>query len=143
MHTRFLSASIFTLLLVTGHHAFAAEPACPPDLTGTWSGKWESCTTGHCGPLHARFCQIDDCHYRVTFHGRFAKVIPFRYSVVLNIVETKPERVILAGESRLLFFGTFTYHAEATACEFTAHYDSCKDQGTFTLCRDVGKKCCP
>lgn len=110
-------------------------PSCPVDLCGKWSGKWESCTSGHTGPLHARFRKLDDCHYHVAFHGRFWKVFPFRYTVTLNVTGQEGDRIFLSGERRLLFFGTFQYTAEATACDFHASYCAKKDQGTFTLTR--------
>lgn len=114
--------------------------ACPPDLTGKWSGCWESICTGHHGPLHAKFCKVDDCHYRVRFHGRFFKIVPFMYSVTLNVTGQAGDKVLLAGESRVPLFGTFHYHAEADACHFDATYSSCKDHGKFTLSRKPG--CC-
>ncbi|OAI40361.1 hypothetical protein AYO40_04835 [Planctomycetaceae bacterium SCGC AG-212-D15] len=127
--------AIAILLLGSTLSSAADAPCCPPDLSGRWSGHWESCPTGHCGPLHARFCKIDDCHYRVNFHGRFFKVIPFRYSVTLNVTGTADGVVFLSGEKRLLGFGTFTYQAQATDCSFTATYCSRSDTGRFELTR--------
>lgn len=108
------------------------------DLAGSWSGSWQSCTSGHKGPLHATFCKIDDSHYRASFHGRFFVVVPFRYSVTLTVTGQEGDKVTLAGESYLgRLFGTFHYTAEATDCEFTASYTSCRDDGRFVL-----KRCC-
>jgi hypothetical protein len=122
-------------VVITGTVALADDFPCAPDLCGKWSGHWESCPSGHHGPLHARFTRIDDCHYRVHFHGRFAKVIPFRYAVTLNVAGMENGKVLLAGENRLLFFGTFTYQAEATDCNFVATYCSRSDNGRFELTR--------
>jgi len=105
------------------------------DLCGAWSGHWEDCKSGHCGPLQATFCKCDDTHYKVTFTGRFFKVFPFRYSVVLNVIDQKGDKFYLAGESNLGLFGTFTYQAEATATDFVAHYSSCRYEGKFVLSR--------
>lgn len=114
--------------------------ATAADLTGEWSGTWQSCQTGHKGVLKGTFCRIDDQHYRVDFRGRFFKVMPFRYSVTLTIVE-EGDTVRLAGESYLgRLVGTFTYDANATDTDFTANYSSCKDNGIFQLTRC--QECC-
>ncbi|MBI3407429.1 MAG: hypothetical protein HY040_03620 [Planctomycetes bacterium] len=106
------------------------------DLTGCWRGHWEDCKTGHHGPLKANFTKCDDCHYKVTFTGRFMKVVPFRYSVVLNVTGQEGDRVFLSGHSNLgLFFGTFHYDAVATDTDFTADFTSRRYQGRFVLCR--------
>ncbi|HEV3384727.1 MAG TPA: hypothetical protein VG097_07920, partial [Gemmata sp.] len=59
--------------------------AAPPGLSGKWSGYWISETNGHTGSLHGNFKQLDAETYRVRFHGRFAKVIPFWYSTKMHV----------------------------------------------------------
>jgi hypothetical protein len=130
-----LAATGLILLASTGIADNAPVP-CTPDLTGHWSGQWTSCATGHCGPLHASFCRTDDCHYHVVFHGRFAKIIPFRYTMTLNVTGSADGKVFLAGEKRLPGFGVFSFTAEATQCEFIASYCSRSDNGKFELHRD-------
>jgi|SRR5438046_10276387 len=122
------------LLCVTLLCAALDEP-CTADLCGRWSGHWEDCLTGHNGPLRATFTPCGDCRYRVVFSGRFFAVLPFRYAVTLDVVGREGDAVLLAGESQLPFFGTFTYRASATACRFVADYSSCRYQGRFVLCR--------
>src|SRR5262245_15042767 len=73
MVNRFAISSVGVLLLA------ASVQAQPPDLTGRWSGRWESDKNGHSGPLHARFRQLDCETYRVAFRGRFWGVFPFYY----------------------------------------------------------------
>lgn len=115
-----------------------AATASAEDLSGSWSGGWVSSTTGHKGPLHAHFTRLDDASYQVDFRGRFFKLLPFRYSVVLNVVE-EGDTVRLSGDSYLgRMFGWFHYEAVAGGGSFTADYSSCKDQGQFCLTR-----CCP
>lgn len=105
------------------------------DLTGCWSGTWQSCSTGHQGPLQAEFVQLCDGNYEVHFRGRFFKVIPFRYSIVMSAVEENGV-VHLSGSKYLgRMFGTFTFSAQATASEFHADYFSSRDSGKFTLRR--------
>ena len=117
----------------------ATTPAAAADLTGYWSGYWQSCTTGHTGPLEATFCRINASQYRADFSGRFFKLVPFRYSVILDVIHEEDDTVELAGSSYLgRLFGMFRYQAEATGCNFTADYASCKDNGQFVLCRAGG-----
>lgn len=107
------------------------------DLSGCWKGTWESACSGHHGPLNAHFVKCNDQQYRVTFSGRFFKIMPFRYSVTLHAVH-EGDKVKLTGESFLgRLMGTFTYDADATATRFRASYSSCKDNGWFCL-----DKCC-
>jgi hypothetical protein len=106
------------------------------DLSGNWSGQWKSYTSGHEGPLDASFCRVGDNRYRVTFSGRFFKIIPFRYQVTLRVVSDDGASVRLAGSSYLgRIYGTFTYCAMATASSFVSRYDSCRDDGKFVLGR--------
>ena len=67
--------------------------------------------------------------------GRFAKVIPFRYSQTLEVTGTAGDTVFLAGSSRLPGFGTYEYAANATSRDFHATYQSRKDRGAFILRR--------
>jgi hypothetical protein len=105
------------------------------DLSGCWSGTWQSCVTPHKGPLNAEFVRLDADHYEVFFSGRFFKLLPFKYSVVMTATEDNGV-VHLAGSKCLgRLFGTFTFSATATDCEFDATYSSCKDNGCFEMTR--------
>jgi hypothetical protein len=121
--------SLLTGLLLLGMN----QPSYAADLSGTWTGHWESHSSGHKGPLKAAFCKLDDTHYQVRFSGRFLKIIPFRYTVTLEATGQEKDKTILTGEHHLRFFGTFHYRAEATDCEFTANYCADKDSGVFVL----------
>jgi len=110
--------------------------AVATDLSGCWTGSWESCTSGHSGPLNATFTRCGETDYRVKFTGRFLRVIPFRYTVKLTVVEDRGDELVLAGSSYLgRLFGTFSYRASATDGRFTAEYTSKKDDGTFRMTR--------
>lgn len=123
-------------LLFTWLAGALPQSAQAVDLSGCWSGSWQSCTTGHKGPLRATFTRCSDKQYSVDFSGRFFKLLPFRYSVVLDVVQETDDQVTLSGSSYLgRMFGTFTYSASATSTDFQADYSSCKDQGRFLLSR--------
>lgn len=120
--------------------SFAKTSLSADDLSGAWSGSWQSCETRHHGPMSACFEKCGETSYKAHFKGRFFKVFPFQYSVVLNVVEESPEKTVLAGSSYLgRLFGTFYYRAEVTGDCFRATYSSCKDNGTWTLKRN---SCC-
>ena len=105
------------------------------DLSGCWSGSWESCSTGHQGPLFAEFVPCGDSQYEVHFRGRFFKLVPFKYSVTMTAQE-QDGVVHLSGSQYLgRLFGTFSFTATASETCFNARYESCKDQGQFELSR--------
>jgi hypothetical protein len=74
-------------LLLTLAYFICALPIQAADLTGDWSGHWADSKSGHTGPLHTTFRQCDADHFQVTFSGRFFKVIPFRYKVLLTVAD--------------------------------------------------------
>jgi hypothetical protein len=130
-HAR-LSGLVLLALTVAG----GASTARAADLSGCWDGYWQSCSSGHQGPLSATFCRTDPNHYQVTFTGRFFRFIPFRYTVTLSVLADDGQTVTLGGSHDLgRLAGTFTYRATATSTNFTANYYSCKDQGKFVLSR--------
>ncbi|HTU27638.1 MAG TPA: hypothetical protein VMF30_19665 [Pirellulales bacterium] len=118
--------------------ALASAPgiAQATDLTGCWSGYWQSCSTGHEGPLCAVFSKCGDNRYQVAFSGRFFKIFPFHYTVTLNVKSDDGKTVVLAGSNYLgRLFGTFTYQANATGSSFSSNYWSNRDSGKFVLSR--------
>lgn len=133
MGNRLFAAALTIALAVVSTGASRLEAA---DLSGCWTGSWQSCTTGHKGPLRAEFTRCGADAYRVTFSGRFFKVIPFTYTVRLDVVAEDADGVVLAGSSYLgRMFGSFSYRATADECRFTANYSSKKDSGVFRLTR--------
>ena len=65
----------------------------------------------------ARLKQVDACTYRARFTGTFLKVIPFTYSVPLQVAGQGADgSVWLTGQSRLPIFGEFTTQARVDAC---------------------------
>jgi hypothetical protein len=126
---RIAVVAIFALL------AHAGNVLAQPDLSGRWSGHWVSDTNGHSGPLNARFRQIDASTYRVAFHGRFAKVVPFWYTTKLNVVSASDDQVQLTARQQLPFLGAYQTDASATATQFEANFSSRSDAGRFVMSR--------
>ncbi|HUE72995.1 MAG TPA: hypothetical protein VMP01_19070, partial [Pirellulaceae bacterium] len=113
---------LFSLALIAA--GLTAAEVSAADLSGSWSGRWDSLSTGHTGPLNANFTRINESQYQVDFRGRFFKLIPFRYSVVLNVVE-EGETVRLSGDNYLgRRYGWFHYDAVVAGDCFTANYTS-------------------
>lgn len=113
-----------------------AGKASADENSGTWCGQWVSCKSGHNGPLEATICQVNDHCYRADFRGRFAKILPFRYSVTLNVVERGPGYVRLSGSSYLgRIMGDFCYEAVIENGCLRASYRAKRDWGTWTLKR--------
>ena len=134
----FLALAVFVALSIPSVSVAA-------DLSGCWSGTWQSCTTSHKGPLNAEFVRLDENRYEVFFNGRFFKLLPFKYSVVMTATES--DGVIYLSGSQYLgrMFGTFTFSAAASDSQFNANYSSCKDNGRFCLtrCTYVASCCQP
>lgn len=130
-----------TVLCVLSSTSFAqaqtpvVQPSVTPDLSGKWCGYWISDKNGHNGPLKATFKPTDCDTYRVTFSGRFAKVIPFRYSTTMDVVGSGDGVVMLAAEKRLGLGGKFRTMAVATDTNFDANFTSPRDHGRFVMSR--------
>ncbi len=120
----------FTVVLALG------GIACAGELNGRWRhGSWTDDNTGHEDALRGRFREQSDSNYRVVFTGRFAKVVPFRFATTLNVVGREGDKVVMAGESRIIGFGRFSYQAVADGNQFHAQYDSKRWRGEFNLWR--------
>jgi len=118
---------VFTLL---------TNQASAGELEGRWrNGSWTDDNTGHEGPLRAKFRLQSDGNYRVVFTGKFAKIVPFRFATTLNVVGRDGDKVIMAGEPRVLGFGRFSYQAVADENNFNSQYSSKRWSGEFNLTR--------
>jgi len=122
----------FLTLLVVAAMSPSSE-ARAADLSGYWSGYWANSNNRHTGPLRATFTKINESQYRVKFTGRFFKIVPFNYSVVLNVVEENEVTRLRGTQYVGRRYGTFCYRATVTGCKFTAHYTSKKFNGKFVL----------
>jgi hypothetical protein len=132
---RILSAKYMSWFVVGGFLLLGRSGVHAQDLSGRWTGCWVD-DGGHHGPLKATLCPCGADRYRATFTGRFFRIVPFRYTVVLAVTGRQGDKVLLAGESDLgRLFGTFTYQAEASTTDFIATYRSCRYQGQFNLKR--------
>lgn len=112
-----------------------SQLAIADELGGQWQGGWRSCANGHKGRLNASFCRIDSTHVRAKFTGTFAKVLPFRYRPVLDIVHEEPGLIVLQGNKKLPVVGNFQYNATISGNQFSATYRSKRDNGVWQMRR--------
>ena len=126
-----------TSIIVFGSLALAgASTARGSELEGGgWRGTWIDNNAGHVGPLRARFRPTRDGNYRAVFTGTFYKVIPFVFAAKLNVLGQEGGKTILAGESRVMGFGRFSYNAVADGHNFNSQYHSGRWAGEFNLTR--------
>jgi hypothetical protein len=123
----------FAIVALIAHATLDGAEAA--DLSGHWSGTWQSGSTRHQGSLQADFVRLDENRYEVFFSGRFLRFVPFGYSTVMAATEQNG-LVTLTGSKYLgRLFGTFSFSASATDCHFEANYSSCKDHGYFKMTR--------
>jgi hypothetical protein len=74
---------------------FSCTTASAGELDGRWrNGSWTDTNTGHEDALRGNFREKSDGN-KVVFTGRFAKVIPFRFSTTLNVVGHEGDKVFL------------------------------------------------
>jgi hypothetical protein len=128
-----MTRTLYIVVVLFASTGLAA--AQPPDLTGRWSGRWESDKNGHSGPLHARFRQLDCDTYRVAYRGRFWGAFPFYYRTTMDVVGSGDGVVVLAASKRLGPLGTFDTTAIATSTRFDAAFSARNDSGRFTMSR--------
>ena len=91
-----ITSSLLVLFLglsqTSAYGQAASQPVAQEDtvnaklLCGNWKGSWISCKSGHNGRLKATFCRISPTQVQAKFTGSFAKIFPFRYKAVLDIV---------------------------------------------------------
>ncbi len=121
-----------TLFIWTGQ----CDRALGQDLSGNWTGRWQSSTNNHGGPMQATFVQQCGDELQVKFRGRFAKVIPFRYRARLKIVYQEPGLTIVGGSKKIgPFSGGYTYSGQISDGCFTGSYSSRRYQGGWAISR--------
>jgi hypothetical protein len=136
-----IAAALFAAPLAAGDPPpVAATTPALPDLSGEWTGHWESAKNGHRGPLRATFTRVGPDCYSVRFAGRFAKVIPFRYATPMAVVGGGDGVALLSASKSLgPLLGTFAMSATATATNFDADFSAKNDRGKFVLTRCGGR----
>lgn len=121
------------LVAATVFFATVSLQAGQPGPSGNWSGNWVSGANGHKGPLNARVERTSPDTVTVHFRGRFAKIVPFRYTSQLQVISESADRTELAGSQKLPFFGNFSTRATIEGDQLNASFQSARDSGEFHL----------
>jgi len=114
-------------LLMDGDRAHASNPS------GVWRGQWTSQSSGHRGALAAKIRPAGPDHYKATFYGRFAVVIPFFYRTTLDRIPGTADMYYSAKKMPLL--GTYETTARISGNSFRADFVGKKDRGVFEMRR--------
>ena len=121
---------VFFSVFITSH----ANAGDLENLSGTWSGTWNSEISGHEGPLKAKFAVSDKDVVSARFTGRFFKIVPFKFNVKLNVISQKDGVTKLSGKHDLgRALGTYHYDVTYKGNEFVAKYHTDKDKGVFQV----------
>jgi hypothetical protein len=113
------------------------QPSSGQELSGNWTGRWQSSTNNHGGKMNATFVQQSGDQLQVKFRGSFAKVIPFRYRAKLNVVYQEPGLTIVGGSKKLgPLMGDFSYSGQISNGCFTGTYSSRRYNGSWVTSRN-------
>ena len=127
----FIAFIMATLAIVGNTKLMGGELS---NLSGNWSGNWQSEISGHQGALKAKFTVMDETKVQARFSGRFFKVVPFKFNVTLDVVSQKDGVTKLQGKQDLgRALGIYHYDVTYKGDEFIANYKTDKDKGVFTV----------
>ena len=106
-----------------------------PEITGKWSGRWESGKhKGHGGKLDCGVTKSGENEWGAVFTAEFGKIKDYKIAL-----KGKPagDKVLFGGEVDLGKDdgGVFKWSGEATANEFAGKYEGGGDTGTFSMRR--------
>ncbi len=141
-----LGAALFVVML-GGCESFddrfkAASVAMPPvgQVTGAWTGSWQSATDADGGKLKAIVTRVEGEGegetYKVSFKASYAKILTSEHSVTLK-GQRIGSTVHFEGDKDLGFFagGQYKYSGYMTPTEFFSTYQAQDHSGSYTLKR--------
>ena len=88
---------------------------------GRWSGRWQSESTGHSGPMNVSIRPTSNGNYQARFTGRFALVIPFAYRAELVPQTTSQGQTVLT--------------TQIVGNSLSGGFQAAGDRGTITMRR--------
>ncbi len=117
----------------------------PQDLSGAWTGAWNSEGTSHQGKLRAIATKtradgkVD--HYTFRYHATWASVLSGQYKTEHIATPTRLGYHTLSGQHDMgaVFGGIYQYGGQASPTDFQATYRSKVDHGSFNLKRPAAK----
>ncbi len=122
-----------TLCVIAVSSLLGTSRAHAENPSGVWRGQWTSQSSGHRGALGAKIRPAGPDHYKATFYGRFAVVIPFFYRTTLDRIPGTTDMYYSAKKMPLL--GTYETTARISGSHFRADFVGKKDRGVFEMRR--------
>ena len=103
---------------------------------GRWSGRWQSESTGHSGPMNVSIRPTSNGNYQARFTGRFALVIPFAYRAELVPQTTAQGQTVLTSSKKLgPILGSYQMNTHIIGDSLSGGFQAAGDRGTITMRR--------
>jgi len=103
---------------------------------GRWSGRWQSESTGHGGPMNVSIRPTSNGNYQARFTGRFALVIPFAYRAELVPQTTSQGQTVLTSSKKLgPILGSYQMNTQIIGDSLSGGFQAAGDRGTITMRR--------
>ena len=103
---------------------------------GRWSGRWQSASTGHSGPMNVSIRPTSNGNYQARFTGRFALVIPFAYRAELVPQTTSQGQTVLTSSKKLgPILGSYQMNTQIVGDSLSGGFQAAGDRGTITMRR--------
>ena len=103
---------------------------------GRWSGRWQSESTGHSGPMNVSIRPTSNGNYQARFTGRFALVIPFAYRAELVPQTTSQGQTVLTSSKKLgPILGSYQMNTQIIGDSLSGGFQAAGDRGTITMRR--------
>ena len=103
---------------------------------GRWSGRWQSASTGHSGPMNVSIRPTSNGNYQARFTGRFALVIPFAYRAELVPQTTSHGQTVLTSSKKLgPILGSYQMNTQIVGDSLSGGFQAAGDRGAITMRR--------
>jgi hypothetical protein len=134
--TRSLKLRIVLALSVGLVACSASAIAQEGNPQGRWSGRWQSESTGHGGPMNVSIRPTSNGNYQARFTGRFALVIPFAYRAELVPQTTSQGQTVLTSSKKLgPILGSYQMNTQIIGDSLSGGFQAAGDRGTITMRR--------
>lgn len=114
----------------------STKPSAAQKIEGHWAGIWDCETTGHSGKLRCHLIHVEDNLYQAKYTGTYMAIVPFWYTVEMDI-DCSSQDCEIQAEANLgwLGGGHYVYDGAIIGDSFNTNYTSKHHNGTFNLHR--------
>ena len=131
--------ALVLLFLLAGCQTVTPPPAKSPvaqQIEGHWTGTWHCETTGHSGKLRCRLTYVDDNQYQAKYTGTYMAILPFWYTVDMEVdCQAQACQIQAIADLGWLGGGHYVYDGTIIGDRFKTNYTSKHHNGTFELQR--------